>query len=221
MEFDYRADAVQGLNTAGIYGRLVKLFKVTDMKYATALQMIAGARLRHVVLSDHKIATALLSRNALQGAESFIPLDKIQYRVVDATDVKRVKNATGGKAELALNLIQYDERFKPAMAHIFGSTFVAEDQETAKKISMGSGATHIKKYNCMTVLGDSYRTDGLLSGGSMQIQTYLDKIDDYLSLSERINRNKVARDQAHKKLQMLDGQLETIKEAKYEKARLE
>jgi len=36
-----------------------------------------------------------------------------------------MKEMTDGKVELALNLLKFDDKFKPAMAHIFGSTFVA------------------------------------------------------------------------------------------------
>jgi len=41
--------------------------------------------------------------------------------------VNKLKQLTHGKVELALNLLKYEDRFKPAIAHIFGNTFVAED----------------------------------------------------------------------------------------------
>ena len=34
--------------------------------------------------------------------------------------VKKMKELTGGKVELALNLLDFDDKFKPAMANLFG-----------------------------------------------------------------------------------------------------
>ena len=48
------------------------------------------------------------------------------------------------------------------MKFIFGSTFVAEDTETAKKVAMENP---IQKFNCVTLKGDLYRCDGALTGG--------------------------------------------------------
>jgi structural maintenance of chromosome 2 len=85
---------------------------------------------------------------------------------------------TGNKVELALNLIDYDEKFKPAVALLFGMTFVAEDMATAKQIAFDNP---IQNFNCVTLQGDSYRTDGSLGGGSAQQQALLDKVDSYLN----------------------------------------
>jgi len=57
-------------------------------------------------------------------------------------------------------LIQFDQKFEKIMQQIFGSIFICEDNETAKKLSSGQ-----KAYQCVTLLGDSYRTDGVIGGG--------------------------------------------------------
>jgi structural maintenance of chromosome 2 len=49
------------------------------------------------------------------------------------------------------------------MKSIFGMTFVAEDNETAKIIAFDN---KIYNCNCVTLDGDAYRSDGILSGGS-------------------------------------------------------
>jgi len=59
-------------------------------------------------------------------------------------------------------LINFDNKFDGAMKFIFGSTFVAEDTETAKKVAMENP---IQKFNCVTLKGDLYRCDGALTGG--------------------------------------------------------
>ena len=105
----------------------------------------------------------MLQYQACRGHESYIPLNKIKYGTVPKEYVDKLKNLTKGKVELALNLVEYEDRFMPAIAHVFGNTFIAEDEQTAKKVAMENP---IKKFNCVTLLGDLYRADGILSGGS-------------------------------------------------------
>ena len=59
---------------------------------------------------------------------------------------------------------------------VFGGTFICEDNDTAKRISAGN-----QPFACVTLLGDTYRTDGVLGGGAntngnriLQIQNFLD-----------------------------------------------
>jgi chromosome segregation ATPase len=78
-----------------------------------------------------------------------------------------------------LDLLEYEDKFKPAVAHVFGYTFVADDKETAKLVAMES---NMERFNCVTLQGDSYRADGILTGGANQIQPVLAKISQYLKI---------------------------------------
>ena len=102
-----------------------------------------------------------------------------------------MKDLTHNRVELAINLLQYDAKFQPAIAHLFGSTFVAADQKTAKLVSMAESG---QRFNCVTVDGDSYRTDGVLTGGVVQQRPVLDKIELYLKLEKEIlqSKNRIA-----------------------------
>ena len=51
-------------------------------------------------------------------------------------DVKKYKEMTNGKVRLAIELIKFDKKFEKAIASVFGSVFVADDKETAKKVAM-------------------------------------------------------------------------------------
>jgi chromosome segregation ATPase len=79
--------------------------------------------------------------------------------------VEKFKQMTNGRVYLALDLLSYDKRFEPAVAHVFGNTFVAEDKETARLIAL---ETNLQRFNCVTLDGDSYRADGILTGGANQ-----------------------------------------------------
>ena len=145
----------------------------------TALEAIGGAKMRNVVVGNHNVARELLANNATKGHESFIPLNKVQGYIIPSDIVKRLKNLTGNKVELAINLVEYDTKFQPAVALLFGSTFVAEDMATAKIIAFDNPFK--KFFNCVTLQGDIYRTDGALGGGLNKTQSLLEKVDPYLN----------------------------------------
>ncbi len=48
------------------------------------------------------------------------------------------------------------------MNFVFGNTFVADDEETAKKVAFNND---FGKYNCVTLKGDKYNPMGTLEGG--------------------------------------------------------
>jgi structural maintenance of chromosome 2 len=62
---------------------------------------------------------------------------------------------------LALDLIEYEPEFAPVMKYVFGSFFVVDDNETAKKLIDNP----IRKCKCVTLKGDKYDPSGTLEGG--------------------------------------------------------
>lgn len=201
IEFNYNIN-LRDFPHSHIYGRIMKLFKVKDMeRNRLALETIAGARLRNVVVQTHTISRDLLQHRACQGQETFIPLNKIQSRIVPDNIVKKFKELTKGKVELALNLVSFEDRFKPAIAFLFGQTFVAEDMQTAKLVAFDNP---ISKFNCVTLQGDSYRTDGVLGGGAIKAQPILDKIDQYLDNEKQFNEKKNQMDSLNTKINSLN-----------------
>jgi structural maintenance of chromosome 2 len=181
IDFDYRIN-VPNFPHNQIFGRILKLFKLKDMnKYRGAIEVIAGAKLRNVVVQNHNISRDLLQHQACRGFESYIPLNKIRSFVVPADHVTKLKQLSNGRVELAINLIEFDEKFQPAMALLFGNTFVADDEDTAKLVAFDNG---FKKFNCVTLKGDSYRTDGILGGGANKRESLLDKVDQYLNFEK-------------------------------------
>lgn len=85
---------------------------------------------------------------------------------------------TDDKVKVAIELITYDKKYHKAIAKVFGGTFIAEDSETAKKVAMSN--TGLRNYNCVTLDGDNYRADGVLSGGANTNKPVLRMIQEYL-----------------------------------------
>jgi len=58
-------------------------------------------------------------------------------------------------------LIEFDPKYTKIMEKVFGYSFVTDNDEVAKKVSA--------LYNCVTLNGDSYKNNGLLSGGHNKV----------------------------------------------------
>ena len=77
--------------------------------------------------------------------------------------VARAQSLAPGKiVELAISLIGYEDEIAKAMEWVFGSTFICEDSETAKRVTFDPNV-HAKS---VTLEGDVYDPSGTLSGGS-------------------------------------------------------
>ncbi|MBI2109927.1 hypothetical protein HYT58_02010, partial [Candidatus Woesearchaeota archaeon] len=136
----------------GVYGLVSQLGKV-DPKYALALEVAAGARLKGIVVEDEGIASEcikLLKHNKF-GTALFLPLNKIKSREEPNISNKDVHGR-------AIDLIEFNQKFKNVFSFVFGGTLVVENVETARRIGVG-------KVRMVTIEGDLFETSGAIIGG--------------------------------------------------------
>lgn len=63
---------------------MARLFRVKDLKnYELAISTIIGAKLRNVVVANHTVSRDLLQYKATRDLVSYMPLNKLQFRIVD------------------------------------------------------------------------------------------------------------------------------------------
>jgi structural maintenance of chromosome 2 len=120
-----------------------------------------------------------------------------------------------GKVDLALNLIGYDDEVTAAMDFVFGSTFICDDADTAKRVTFDPAV----RMRSVTLEGDLYDPAGQLSGGSSlqssgvlvtlqkhkELTRELEKEEQSLkSLQDTMDREKKELDAARKTKQELD-----------------
>jgi structural maintenance of chromosome 2 len=74
---------------------------------------------------------------------------------------------------LAVDLVEFDPMFNPAMQQAFGKVFICEDQKTARTVM------EKYKYICVTKDGDKYEPSGTLHGGSQQQNNILLKVQAF------------------------------------------
>lgn len=146
----------------GVYGTVGGLGNV-DSKYAVALEVAAGPRLNSVVVEDDGVAAdwiKYLKKNKL-GIATFLPLNKIKSRVVEARIKELAKKE--GVHGFAIDLVSFDTKFKKIFSYVFGNTLVVEDIDIARKIGIG-------KARMVTLDGDMAEISGAMQGGSRKIK---------------------------------------------------
>lgn len=177
LNFEFK-DPVKGFDRSRVKGLVAKLISIEDPKSATALEIVAGAKLYQVIVDTEETSKLLLQKGQLKKRVTILPLNKISSKCTDNAKVataKKMASAKGGKANLALELVGYDEELKRAMEYVFGNTIVCDKPEIAKEIAFAANI----RTKTVTLDGDSYDPSGTLTGGSKgSVGVILGKLDE-------------------------------------------
>ncbi|MBU0614937.1 MAG: chromosome segregation protein SMC [Nanoarchaeota archaeon] len=141
----------------GIYGTVAEL-GVVNSKYSLALEMAAGSRIKSIVVEDDKVAAdciKYLKQNKL-GVATFLPLTKLKSTSPDA-ELKGLSK-TKGCAGLAIDLVDFDNKFKKVFQYVFANTIVVDNIDVARRIGIG-------KSKMVTLDGDVAESSGVMKGG--------------------------------------------------------
>ena len=141
----------------GIYGTIADLGSV-NAKYSLALEVAAGPRIKSIVVDDDKTAAELikyLKQNKL-GVASFLPLNKIKPKDTNH-EIKKLADAKGCHG-LAINLVEYDEKFKKAFEYVFSDTLIVDNIDVARRLGIGNA-------RMATIDGDLAELSGVMHGG--------------------------------------------------------
>lgn len=167
----------------GVAAQLFTL-KEAESEKAMALQVCAGGRLFNVVVDTSEVASQILERGQLRKRVTIIPLDKISAKCINGNTVDSAKSLCPGKVDLAINLIDFENELTRAMEYIFGSTFICDDPDTAKKVTFSNQI----RARSITLEGDIYDPEGNLSGGSRRnTSSILLAMQKYNKTLERMN----------------------------------
>ncbi len=150
--YDLAINKILSLGSNKVYGTINQLGKV-DKKYALALEVAAGPRLKSIVVEDDKVASDCIKilKDSKAGIATFLPLNKIKPQ--------SAQPMTGpGVIGSALKLVAFDKKFQDAFAYVLGGTTVVEDLATARKIGVG-------RCRMVTLEGDLVEVSGAMIGG--------------------------------------------------------
>ena len=141
----------------GIHGTIADLGNVSS-KYAVALEVAAGLRIKSIVVDNDKLAADLiryLKENKL-GTATFLPLNKINPKET-SEDAKKLMGAKGVH-DLAINLVSFEPKFKKVFSYVFSGTVVVDDINVATRLGIG-------KAKFVTLDGDVAELSGAMHGG--------------------------------------------------------
>jgi chromosome segregation protein len=126
---------------SGLYGTIAELGNV-ESRYSAALEVAAGARLQSIVAATDEVAAHAIEylKRSQIGRATFLPLNKLEKGGLSA------KPNHPGVVDFALNLVEFDAKFRSAFWHVFRDTLVVENLSHARAL-MG-------KYRMVTMEGD-------------------------------------------------------------------
>ena len=140
-----------------IYGTVAELGNVKS-RYSLALEIAAGNKLKSVVVEDDKVASdciKYLKENKL-GVVTFYPLNKIKPNP-SSSEIKKISESRGSHG-LAIDLIEFEGRFKRVFEQVFSDTIVVDNIDVARRLGIGSA-------KFVTIDGDVAEKSGAMRGG--------------------------------------------------------
>lgn len=160
-KFDLRyALPEPGFDRNKIKGKVIRLIKLKEEKYAKALESGAGGRLFSVVVDTDVTGQLLLTKKTF-GNVSILPNNRTVPNVIQDNIKKLAEKTFGNKVKLALDLVDYNQENHNSIGFIFGCFFVCETKEIAESIAYDNRFRKI----AVTLEGDLYNPNGTLSGG--------------------------------------------------------
>ncbi len=163
LEYRYSNPRIPGFQESMVRGRVGKLLTVKDPDACLALEVVAGAKVRNVVVDTAELGKELLKTNTGQRV-TFIPLDKIRSDPITEKARKARQIVGPENADLATNFVEFHPTVKPAMDYVFGRTIVCKENIHAKEIAFNSDPSVVA--HCVTYDGDVFDPSGTLTGGS-------------------------------------------------------
>ncbi len=151
----------------GIHGAVAELVKV-PAKVEIAIETALGGALQHVVVgseAEGREAISFLKRRQL-GRATFLPLDVIRGRTVPDGE-RKILGSTPGFVGLGVDLISFDETYRPIFSSLLGHVVIAETLEDANRLA----AKGQYRYRVVTLEGDVVNPGGSMTGGSQQKKT--------------------------------------------------
>ena len=136
--FDFKyADPEKNFDRSRVVGTVASNFTMADAEgtHAVALEAVAGAKLKQVIVDNEKTAMLVLQKGKLQRRVAMVPLSKIEPTTIAAAKVAQAKALVGeSRAFLATELIEFAPSVAKAMDYAFGNTIVCADAKAAKKV---------------------------------------------------------------------------------------
>ncbi|MGG4458835.1 chromosome segregation protein SMC [Brevibacillus porteri] len=148
----------------GIHGAVAELV-VVPQQYETAMEVALGGALQNVVVDDEASGRAAIAhlKQHNAGRATFLPLDVIRPRTLQASD-KRQLEAESGVVGIASELVTFEEAYRPILESLLGNVIITEKLEQANRVARTLGY----RYRVVTLEGDIVNAGGSMTGGALK-----------------------------------------------------
>jgi chromosome segregation protein len=147
---------------ADVQGAVAEVIR-TEPKYEKAVETALGGAIQNIITATDTGAKAAIEhlKRTNGGRATFLPLNTIRANSFRSDEEREFRGAPGILGP-AIDLVRFDERFRPAMASLLGRTLIAEDMDAALAFGRKSG----QRYRLVTLDGELLAAGGALTGGS-------------------------------------------------------
>ncbi|GAA5979962.1 hypothetical protein JCM10908_001481 [Rhodotorula pacifica] len=204
---DFRADdPYPGFDRSAVFGTIASLIELPSSSEpaATALEIAAGGSLYNVAVRDDSIVAAFVKAKTIKTKTTLLPVATLQAYVADKN---RVAAARKHGAELALNLIRYDQRASRALEFVYGNVLIAPNKAIAKRCTDDPAV----RMRCVTYDGDVYDTSPELRGGNAPNERVLVKVQELRKLEHDLASTREALSEIESQLERSKGAVDLKK----------
>jgi structural maintenance of chromosome 1 len=156
-------DAVVNMKSLfkGVYGKLVDLCRPIQKKYSKAVSVAAGKFMDAVVVENRSVAADCVRymKEHRIGVFTFLPLDNLS----EVSHPERL-HQLDPSFHPCIKLVEFDEKFGPAVAFALDSCIVCENLSVARKLCFEKGET----VKVVTLSGQVIGRSGAMTGGSLK-----------------------------------------------------
>ena len=143
-----------------IHGPVSKLIRTED-DYTVAIEIALGAAMQQIVVdteADGKAAIAYLKRTG-GGRATFLPLAAMRGKTLQESGLE----ACAGFVDIASELIDCDDKYRPVVENLLGRTVIVENIDNAISMSKRYG----NRFKIVTLDGQVMNPGGSMTGGSV------------------------------------------------------
>lgn len=162
--------SVLSLHKQGVYGTVESLVS-TDKEYSTAIEVGIGSHADDIVTKTDDVAIECiryLKQNRI-GIARLLPINKLRGKRKDAGVY------SGQIIGHALDLIKFENKFKPVFEHVLGNVLIVDQIEDAKDI---------EGFKCVSLDGDFKESSGAMSGGFYRKKKAFEVHDELVALDK-------------------------------------
>mmetsp|Transcript_6460 Transcript_6460/g.13994 ORF Transcript_6460/g.13994 Transcript_6460/m.13994 type:complete len:1237 (+) Transcript_6460:300-4010(+) len=150
----------------GVFGRVFDLCKPAQKKLHVAVNVALGKYLDAIVVDTAETARNCVRylKERLLAPMTFLPLNELRVPSIDPRLGELV--AQERAARLALNCVNFDDRFARAFEFVLGGVVVTDSMADGRRMSFGEGRALGISFKVVTLAGEAIAKNGNLSVNS-------------------------------------------------------